>query len=116
MVNLLRVSYQTKLDTGYPLASECRILGFCTGLLSAVAVSLARSLVELIPLAVEVVRIAFRMGAAVSEVQEKIEPRSDDPLSSGWSAVVSGIQEEEAISVLDEFHQSAVSDSKTPSF
>lgn len=51
--------------------------------------------------------MAFRIGVLVSEVRDEIEQRADNAPS--WSAVVSGIQESDANSILDKFHDENVS-------
>ena len=66
-------------------------------------------MVELEPLAVEVVRIAFGLGIVVSEVRDKIEQRSENSPIQSWSVVVSGIQQSDVTGALDQFHQSGVS-------
>ena len=49
------------------------MVGICFGELSATAVSLARSLTELIPLAVEIVRLAFKAGVASNLIGDELE-------------------------------------------
>lgn len=61
---------------------------------------------ELLPAAVEAVRISFRIGVFVTEVRDEIEQRTDNAPS--WSAVVSGIQESDANSILNQFHEEKV--------
>lgn len=68
--------------------------------------SSSQSVVELLPAAVEVVRIAFRIGVSVTEVRDEIEQRPENEPS--WSAVVSGINESDANSILSKFHDENV--------
>ena len=72
----------------YPDADNDRILGLCTGALAATAVSCSRSTLDLIPLGVEAVIVAFRTGVYVSDVAQRIEPPKESDQS--WSMIVSG--------------------------
>lgn len=94
------------MSEDYPAPSKTRIIGSCTGLLAAAAVSSSQSVVELLPAAIEVVRISFRIGVFVTEVCDEIEQRAENAPS--WSAVVSGIQESDANSILNKFHDENV--------
>lgn len=65
------------------------------------------SLIDLVPIAIEVLRIAFRVGVRVTEVRDQIEQEPDcDP---SWSAVVSGIGQSDAIDAIDSFNDEKVS-------
>ena len=79
-------AYEKQPYEDYPIANEHIIVGICFGELSASAVTLARSLVELIPIAVEAVRLAFRCGILSSLVGNGLEKRSLPALP--WSTVL----------------------------
>lgn len=68
--------------------------------------SSSQSLVDLVSAAIEVLRIAFRVGVRVTEVRDQIEHGFNDP---SWSAIVSGIEEPDAIGVIDSFNDEKVS-------
>lgn len=72
--------------------------------------SSSQSLVDLISAAIEVLRIAFRVGVRVTEVRDQIEFESNH--SPSWSAVVSGIGESDAIGVINSFNDEKVSSSR----
>lgn len=74
------------------------------GQLSAIAVSLSRSLTELIPLAVESVRLAFRSGMMATTVRDELEHSSE---SETWAMQTPRVRLGEA-NVLDMFHQEEV--------
>ena len=76
-------------------ADNSRILGLCTGALAAAAVSCSRSLLELIPIAVDAVIIAFRTGMLVMDVAQRVEPL--DASDRSWSIIVAGAASAEAI-------------------
>lgn len=59
----------------------------CIGQLSATAVSLAQSLTELIPLAVESVRLAFRIGLLATTVRDELETQVNP--EDAWAMAVS---------------------------
>ncbi|RAL03688.1 ketoacyl-synt-domain-containing protein [Aspergillus ibericus CBS 121593] len=78
-------SYFTAPGREYPSAPSTRLVGLCTGLLSAVALSCSRSITDLVPLAVHTVWVAFRAGLCVAEVRENLQPQTSPP--SAWSVV-----------------------------
>lgn len=82
------------------------ILGMCIGLLSASAIACSKSLVELIPLAVETVRIAFRLGSCVGYMAESLEPTVDGQRS--WTSLVTGVDSKTVISAVESFNNSEV--------
>lgn len=86
----------------YPAHSSTHIVGSCTGLLAAAAVSSARNFVDLLPLAVELVSIAYRIGSLVTETRDHIEQAPSR--SSSWSVVLPGLRKEEAFDTLKTFH------------
>ena len=79
---------------------NCRILGLCTGALAAAAVSCSRSILELLPMAVDAVTVAFRTGMLVTDVAQRIEP--SDASDRSWSTIVSGVNSAKAIARLCE--------------
>ncbi|KZF26968.1 conidial yellow pigment biosynthesis polyketide synthase [Xylona heveae TC161] len=76
-------------------------LGSGTGLLSAAVISSSASLTGLIPLAVEVVILALRIGLQVETFADRLCPTSS---GEPWSYKVSGISLSQAEKILDEFH------------
>ena len=86
--------------TKYPSSSTSRAVGLCTGLIAAAAVASAGSLSELLPLAVEATRIAFRIGVCVATVGSYVENSC-----SNWSVLVAGISEQDACQNIERFHQ-----------
>jgi hypothetical protein len=63
------------------------VIGFCLGELSAGAVSLATSLHELVPVAVETIRVTFRLGVITHKTALELE--GPDACNESWSAVIS---------------------------
>ncbi|KAH6673078.1 hypothetical protein B0J14DRAFT_701044 [Halenospora varia] len=86
----------------YLQSSRTQILGICTGLLSASAVASCDSLVSLVPLAVQAVRIAFRLGSRVAIVGEQIESRLAG--KQDWSTIVLGVNSDVAEAAVQEFN------------
>ena len=95
------------LNSSSTSPTDTRLLGLCTGLLAATAVASVDSLTALLPLAVEVIRIAFRTGVHVWAVSERIEGRLDRQES--WSTILAGIDAKSAEGILNRFHQEHVS-------
>ena len=90
----------------YPTHSSTHIVGSCTGLLAAAAVSSARNHVDLLTLAVELVSIAYRIGSLVTETRDNIEQAPGR--SPSWSVVLPGLRKEEAVEILKSFHENHV--------
>ncbi|PYI20253.1 putative polyketide synthase [Aspergillus violaceofuscus CBS 115571] len=76
------------------------IIGTCTGLLAASAIASADSLVALVPLAVETVRVAFRLGATAARKAKSLEA-SQTP----WTSLVTGIDSTTVSAAVEEFNQ-----------
>jgi len=96
------IGYYAENPTELPTPANTRIVGLCTGLLAASVVASARSLSELLPLATEAVRIAFRAGSCVGAAKESLARASDGGQES-WSTVVS-MAEDAAKTALASFH------------
>lgn len=82
-------------------------MGLSTGLLAAAAVALSPAVPALIPLAVEVVLIAFRLGLHIEKTAKNVES-SHNTEGASWSYVVPGKTEAEAQAALDLFHSEKV--------
>ena len=87
---------------------ESCVVGLSTGLLAAAVVALSPTIPAIMPLAVEAVLIAFRLGVHVKTTASNIEmsPIHDD--DSSWSYVIPGKEKSEAQNALDFFHQDKV--------
>jgi hypothetical protein len=86
---------------------ETYLVGLCTGLFAATAIACSPSLSELVPIGVQFVLMAFRTGAFVATLADRLEKDSD--LSKSWTYVVPGTREVAATSMLTEFHKTNVS-------
>jgi len=82
-------------------------VGLSTGLLAAAAVALAPAVPALIPLAVEIVLIAFRLGLHIERTARYVES-SHTREGASWSYVVPGKTEVEAQAALNSFHHEKV--------
>lgn len=83
------------------------MVGLCTGLLSAAAISSTPTVSTLIPLAVQTVLIAFRTGLYVNSLSERLHPSLSR--SEPWTMIFPGAGEEEAKNAISKFHVSNVS-------
>ncbi|TPX18780.1 uncharacterized protein E0L32_011529 [Thyridium curvatum] len=83
----------------YPLPDQTHLLGLCTGALAAAAVASCKSITDLIPVAVQSVSIAFRLGLLVVEVSHRIEPKC----SASWSLIFPGLDSGSVGAALKEF-------------
>jgi len=96
------IGYYGENPTELPNPANTRLVGLCTGLIAASVVASARSLSELLPLATEAVRIAFRAGTCVGAAKDALEHPAD--AKESWSTIVTGISEDAAQDALTAFH------------
>lgn len=85
----------------YPVGSQSHVIGLCTGLLASTAIASSRTIGELIPLAVEAVVVALRLGLCAYKVRDYVGQYGGQ--SQSWSAVISGVGEEKALALISEF-------------
>ncbi|PSN62604.1 polyketide synthase [Corynespora cassiicola Philippines] len=97
------IGYFGENPTQLPNPANTRILGLCTGLLAGSVVASAKTLGELLLLAVEAVRIAFRAGTCVGIAKDALEQTAN--AKESWSTIVTGISENAAKSAIAEFHE-----------
>ncbi|KAF1839562.1 polyketide synthase [Decorospora gaudefroyi] len=97
------IGYYAENPTELPNPANTRVVGLCTGLLAGSVVASARSLSELVPLATEAVRIAFRAGTCVGAAKEAIEGASH--AKEAWSTIVTSISEDAAKDAIAAFHE-----------
>lgn len=69
--------YETHPHVEYPGPQNTVCIGLCVGQLSAAAISLSANLLQLIPLAVEAVRVAVNLGSLVFMVRDDLESDVD---------------------------------------
>lgn len=93
------IGYFTENPSRLPDHNASTTLSLCTGALAAAAVVSAKSISDLVLLAVEAVRIAFRVGVRVHATALALE-QSVAP----WSTIVTGLSEQVARNLLDAFH------------
>ncbi|KAK3378565.1 hypothetical protein B0H63DRAFT_251284 [Podospora didyma] len=80
------------------------LVGLCSGLFAASAIASTPSLSTLVPVAVQVVLMAFRTGSYVHTLAERLNPAFET--SESWTYIYAGLKEEDAKSVLNDFHKS----------
>jgi hypothetical protein len=67
-------------------ADKVRLVGLCTGALAAAAVSCSRSILDLVPLAIHSIVVAFRVGLLVTDCARRLTlPLEND---QSWSIIV----------------------------
>ncbi|KAK7739171.1 Type I Iterative PKS [Cytospora paraplurivora] len=79
------------------------LVGLCSGMFAAAAINSTPTLSMLVPVAVQVVLMAFRTGRHVAVMAEQICPQVER--SESWTYVVPGTKAEDAQSALDEFNK-----------
>lgn len=95
----------------YPSADSSCLVGLCTGTLAAAAVSSARSLSDLLELAVQATIIAFKAGLCTWDISRSI---FCDQSNHGrpWAFAVSGLSVEQASQAVKDFSEEEVNDAK----
>ncbi len=83
------------------------LVGLCSGLFAASAIASTPSLSSLVPIAVQAVLMAFRLGLHVAALSDRLSLPTDR--SESWTHVVPGLGEKEARAVLEDFNNSNVS-------
>ncbi|KAG4026289.1 hypothetical protein MFRU_042g00180 [Monilinia fructicola] len=83
--------------------SETCLVGLCTGLFAAAAIASSRSVSQLIPIAIQVVLMAFRAGLHVAAVAESLNNSSKS--TESWTYIIPAAQESEVSSILCKFHK-----------
>ncbi|KAI1372948.1 polyketide synthase [Hypoxylon crocopeplum] len=81
-----------------------KLSGLCTGLFAATAIASSYSLSTLLPIAIQIVLMAFRTGSHVASLAERLSPPIEK--SESWTYVLPAAKEADAKSILAEFHKS----------
>jgi hypothetical protein len=97
---LIQRSQHGECGHAYPLPSDTYLLGLCSGAFAAAAISACKSLSELLPAAVQIVRVTFRFGLCILDVRNRIEQTD-----ASWSMVVRDLMPGAASEALKEFSQ-----------
>src|SRR5690349_8003455 len=84
------------------------LVGLCTGLWAASAISVAPSLPDLVHIGVQAMILAFKLGTYVQSIAERMSPASNR--SESWSRIaIRWDNAEEAKAKLDAFQSEVVS-------
>ena len=92
----------------YIVPSNTVLVGLCTGMLAATAVSASHSVLDLVANALRVVRVAFRIGVKVNDTAQRLSGTHDVHASQSWSRLVVGVQKEASITEVEEFNERKV--------
>ena len=82
--------------------STC-VIGLGVGLLSAAAIASSQTLINLLSIAVETVRIAFRTGVTTDRVSRQTQEHKSSHLS--WSMNISDVSAPTVANELDSFYE-----------
>lgn len=104
--------YHSTVDNGRLLEEDAKpyptpgnVIGLCVGSLSAAAVVASRSLSELLPISLETVGIAFRVGLQTYRTSRNLSPRSSN--AESWSWIFQGLDLLPAKVGLEDFNRDA---------
>ncbi|KAK3301404.1 polyketide synthase [Chaetomium fimeti] len=78
------------------------LIGLCSGLWAASAISIAPSLPDLVHVGVQTVLLAFKTGSYVHAVAQRLNPASER--TENWTYIFSALSVEDATEKLDIFH------------
>lgn len=92
----------------YIVPSDTVLVGLCTGLLAAAAVSASHSFLDVIANALRIVRVAFRIGVKVQDAAERLSTVQDVEANESWSRLVVGVHKEASIAEVTQFNQRRV--------
>ncbi|KAI1824593.1 polyketide synthase [Xylaria intraflava] len=98
------IDYAEKHHGDITRPENTKLSGLCTGLFAATAIASSPSLSSLLPIAVQVVLMAFRTGSYVASFSERLSPPTEK--SESWTYVVSSVKESDARRLLADFNQS----------
>lgn len=91
----------------YPEAHLTQYVGICTGSLAAAAVSCCRSAMELLPVAVQVCALTYRVGAYAAENCVRYDSAAIQDRC--WAVAVPDLTEQDASQVISRFIETKVS-------
>lgn len=98
-------SYFDEHPSEYIMPSDTVIVGLCTGLLASAAVSASQSLLDLVSIALKVVRVAFRIGAKVDAAARRLSTDHDVNACRSWSTLALGVQRETTLAEVVQFNR-----------
>ncbi|RYP30428.1 hypothetical protein DL767_006239 [Monosporascus sp. MG133] len=87
----------------YTTAGNTFLSGLCIGLFAATAIASSPSLSSLLPIAVQIVLMAFRTGSHVASLAERLSPTKGK--SESWTHIVAGAKEADVKDILADFHK-----------
>ncbi|TVY85206.1 Non-reducing polyketide synthase terA [Lachnellula suecica] len=99
------IAYYDDHPSQYIVPADSAFVGLCTGLLAATAVSASQSLLGLVPIALKIIRVAFRIGVKVNGAAKRLSPSQDANVSQNWSTLVVGVQKEAAAAEIAQFNK-----------
>lgn len=92
----------------YIVPSNTVLVGLCTGLLGATAVSASSGVLDLVANALRVIRVAFRIGVKVNDAAQRLSIAHDFRVKQSWSRLVVGVQKESSIAEVEQFNERKV--------
>jgi len=92
----------------YIVPSNTVLVGLCTGLLAAAAVSASQSILDLVVNALKVVRVAFRIGVKVNHAAQRLSTIHDVQVNQSWSRLVVGVHKEASVAEVTQFNERKV--------
>lgn len=92
----------------YPRPGQTYLVGLCTEVLVAAAISSSDSQSELLPAAIHTVQVALRLSLHAVDLRDRIQLSEAESARHGWSAVFFGVDESAAAAAIEEFSGSQI--------
>lgn len=86
--------------------------GLCAGMFAAAAITCTPTLSTLVPVAIQVVLMAFRTGSHVAAMAERLCPSTAD-CSESWTYILPGMTGDMVRAILESFNDERVCDGDT---
>lgn len=90
------------------MPSNTVLVGLCTGLLAAAAVSASQSILDLVDNGLKIVRVAFRIGVKVNDAAQRLSTIHDVHVNQSWSTLVVGVHKEASVTEVTQFNERKV--------
>lgn len=107
--DILISSHHESQDIPYAFDGNTTLAGLSIGLFAGAAVSLSRSLADLVRNGSEAVRVAFRLGVYVDDISRKLESSHLDGTPKSWAHCVPSMSQDKVQAEVERYNAEAVS-------
>lgn len=101
-------SHAEKHCEDIPHPDRTLVVGLCSGLWAGAAISITPSLPDLVPVGVQTVLLAFRVGSYVHTIAEQFSPTPAHDSSASWTRIFPLTDYQRTAATLAEFQETTV--------